>query len=145
MRPSSSSSWNCCVPGSGVRMLSITVSILFFFANVTVSRTELGVSWSAPRTNMPWARMPYSCSTLMACSMSSTVCDFSKLSSVAWLTDSRPRATNSQLEARMSSSSSWSRTTSVRTWAPHGTATPSSIIIWSRRLRRLRLAAMLSS
>ena len=57
----------------------------------------------------------------MACSMSPTVCDFSKPSSVAWLTDSRPRATKSHFEARMSSISSGSRTTSVRTCAPHGT------------------------
>ena len=39
-------------------MLSITVSILFFCANLTVSRMASGVSWSAPSTNMPWARMP---------------------------------------------------------------------------------------
>ena len=81
----------------------------------------------------------------MACSMSPTVCDFSKSSSVAWLTDSRPRATKSHFEARMSSISSGSRTTSVRTCAPHGTVTPSSIMSCSSRLRRLRLAAMLSS
>ena len=36
------------------------------------------------------------------------------------MTDSRPRATKSAPEACMSSSSSLSRTTSVRTWAPQG-------------------------
>jgi hypothetical protein len=39
-------------------MFSMSVSTWFLRAKVTVSRTELGVSLSAPSTNMPWLRTP---------------------------------------------------------------------------------------
>ena len=114
-------------------------------ANRAVSRMVSAVSESAPSTNMPCVLMPYLRSVPRARTMSATLCDLSKPSSVSWLTDSRPSATRSQPESRMSPRSSGSETTSVRTCADHEIFRPLAIIMRSSVLSRRLSAAKLSS
>lgn len=65
------------VPSAGVRLFSMTVSVLCLGAKSTVARSTSGPSLSAPMTNIPWALMPCSWSAFSAKVMSSTVCAFS--------------------------------------------------------------------
>ena len=94
---------------------------------------------------MPCTRMSWSWMASTAATMSATLCDLCIASSAAWSTDSRPSPSVSQPQSRMSSSSSGSRTTSVRTCDCHGITRPFAIIVRSRSLRRVRSAAKLSS